>query len=450
MAIFRSMIVRWSSLVFACPLEKSGYRVGNGSIRPIVAYDGTFRVDPKTFELVRLVIHADQLPSELGICESTTSFDYGSIRLNGSEFVLPKEVNVRVLNTDGSEFTNRTAFAGCHEFRGESSLILESASEDAQAVTQKARPKPVALPAGLPFRMALTLPIDTATAAAGDEIRAKLISPIKAKHRGILVPIGAGVTGRIVQLETRYGAKSQSLTVGIKLETIEVGGFFQPFNARVGSAVEKRSKVSGPLIVRQDLGSFDQMADSDDGAIGLLRFPRSSPDSVIGSDLEIDAITTTLAVSPAPLARSLQSPIASSEDQTANALSFAEAEWKLFDAGSFAKMYDDTFNDSMKSLNSRDQWIQLLADIAKKRGVLIRRDLIDKTRDMGIYSFTFRTRSSNPKPEESIEDVEVTNMNGAWTVGGLHFRPLVPNSPTSSQDRPRVRASPCPVGAVCQ
>ena len=101
--------------------------------------------------------------------------------------------------TDGSELENRTVFSGCHEFLGESSLNFGKAPQVQQAMAQKAALKALALPSGLKFRLALTHAIDTATAAAGDPIKAKLTTPIKEMHNDVLVPKGAAITGRIVR-----------------------------------------------------------------------------------------------------------------------------------------------------------------------------------------------------------------------------------------------------------
>jgi hypothetical protein len=184
---------------FRVPLEKSGYRIESKVHGAIVAYDGTCLANPTTFELVRLTVRADQLPAELNACEDTTTLDYGTVRLNDSEFLLPKEVRLQVYRTDGSELENRTVFSGCHEFLGESSLNFGKAPQVQQAMAQKAALKALALPSGLKFRLALTHAIDTATAAAGDPIKAKLTTPIKEMHNDVLVPKGAAITGRIVR-----------------------------------------------------------------------------------------------------------------------------------------------------------------------------------------------------------------------------------------------------------
>lgn len=194
-----------------------------------------------------MTVRADGIPPELNVCESTTTLEYGSVRLHNSEFLLPKEVRLQAINVDGSELENRTVFSGCHEFLAESSLKFDEAAETVQGTAQKKASKVLALPPGLTFKLALSQPIDTAAAAAGDPIKAKLASPIKEKHNGVLVPAGAAVTGRIVQIERRYGPAFESLTLRFKLETVEANGMSQPFDARLEPVVKKRSK-SGEVI----------------------------------------------------------------------------------------------------------------------------------------------------------------------------------------------------------
>ena len=152
---------------FRVPLEESDYRLENrvdGAIvfSALVPYDGTFLVDPKTFDLVRLTVRADRIPPELDVCEDVTTLTYGSVRLHNSIFLLPQDVRLHAINSDGSELENRTVFSGCHEFHSESSLSFDTQTE--QGAAQKTEFRALALPPGLPFRFALTHAIDTATA----------------------------------------------------------------------------------------------------------------------------------------------------------------------------------------------------------------------------------------------------------------------------------------------
>jgi hypothetical protein len=274
---------------FSVPLEQSSYRISKQRQSAVVAYDGTFLIDPKTFDLVRLTVHAIQIPEELG-CDITTTVDYRSLRINNSEFFLPSDVDLRVVEADGAEAENRTVFTGCHEFLGESTLRFDDAP--AQPVTnQQASFKILPLPPGQQFRFALTRAIDPATAAAGDQVNATLTSPIKDKRGRVLVPKGAAVTGRIVQIMWRYGLQSESLTLALKLETVEAGGVPRAFDTRMESTVKTHTNSIDFSAVRRTLGSFDQMLAQEDPAVGFLEFPNVTRDYVIDRGLEIQAMT---------------------------------------------------------------------------------------------------------------------------------------------------------------
>lgn len=278
---------------FRVPLDKSDYRLENtvhGAIvfSAIVAYDGTFLVDPKTFDLVRLTIRVHRIPPELSVCENITTLNYRSVRLNNAEFFLPKDVRFQAISADGSELENRTLFSGCHEFHSESSLSFDTQTEHGPA--QNAEVRVLALPPGLPFTLALTHAIETATAAAGDRIKAKLTSPIKEKHNHVLVPKGAAVTGRIVQIERHYGGEFESLTLAFKLETVEANGVPQPFDVKLESVVRSSKSVDSSAM-RQDLGSMGQVFDREDPGVGFLEFQNVSRNFVINPGVEIQGIT---------------------------------------------------------------------------------------------------------------------------------------------------------------
>lgn len=161
-----------------------------------MAYDGEFWVDPNTFNLVRLRIRADQLPLKLSICDDATALEYSAIRLHGSEFLLPTDVHLHVINTDGTELENHTVFSGCHEFVGESSLSFSTPKNERRGVYNPEADIPT-VPPGIPFTITLTNAIETAHSAAGDPIQATLRSPLRKGHGKVLLPKGARVGGRI-------------------------------------------------------------------------------------------------------------------------------------------------------------------------------------------------------------------------------------------------------------
>jgi hypothetical protein len=137
------------------------------------------------------VVHTEALPPETGSCEASTTLDYSRVRLNGAEFLLPNRGQLQILDANGMELKNSTAYSGCHEFLGESTLGFDAWPEaDAPAGGKAAAAdagKAAAtdeLPEGLTFTIALTNNIDVSAAAAGDKIGAKLTAAIRDTKAG--------------------------------------------------------------------------------------------------------------------------------------------------------------------------------------------------------------------------------------------------------------------------
>jgi hypothetical protein len=314
---------------FQVPIEQSNYVFGNRRAHVITGYDGAFLADPNTGDLVRLRVRTSGLPTDSGACEATTTLDYNRMRLNDSEFLLPREANLEILSTDGSEMRNRTVYSSCHEFQGESAVRFDEPSPEPAAVNKAppARASALALPAGIVFRLLFTQPIETATASAGDRIKAKLYSPIRdPSSKAVLVPKDAEVTARVMRLEHFPGPPS-SVRMLVKLETVNVGGTPVPFRATKnpvpedlvdvtnketgvdGKPVPKPSmldtsvsgsakvklqsgEVQGPptrvLQRRIDLGSLDPLADP---TVGVFEFRDVNTNFVVKSGLESDWMT---------------------------------------------------------------------------------------------------------------------------------------------------------------
>jgi hypothetical protein len=284
---------RFVEFGFRVPAEKSTYHIGRRSHHhDIVGYEGTFLVDPSTFDLVRLTIRPNQIPAEFEACQSIMTLDYDNVRLNNSEFLIPKQARWHIITLDGSESDNITVFSSCHEFLSESTIRFGTPPETTGAVSPKRAKKGLRLPSGLSFSFVLTDPIDTATAAAGDPFKARLKSAIGKKRNVILVPKGAAISGRIVRIERVYGLVSQSLVLALKLETIEANGVPEPFYARLESVVKMGH--AGP-VEKENLGSFDKKFDPafdpKDPAVGIVQFDDVAGDYVINRGLEIEGVT---------------------------------------------------------------------------------------------------------------------------------------------------------------
>jgi hypothetical protein len=248
-----------SEFGFRVPQEKSHYFFyGEGQHGVITGYDGTFLVDSKTGDLVRLVIHTNPLPPETALCYASSTLDYARIRLKGADFLLPRASLLRVVHADGGQSVNRTVFSSCHEFLGESTITFHP-PPDAAETHHGPISQGLVIPKGLRFQVAFTQGIDTETAAAGDPVKAKLITPIRSGSE-VLVPTGAAVAARIVRIRQFYGSAG-AVALEVKLETVDVGGVSMRLTAvpDTGSSFQKPKR--GTLRQRVELGTLRGLED---------------------------------------------------------------------------------------------------------------------------------------------------------------------------------------------
>ena len=274
---------------FRIPLEKSNhlYLLGKDRRQHVrTAAEGTFLVDSKTFDLVRLTVR-HTLPPEADACETAQILDYGRVSLGGSDFLLATEGHLNVLSLN-DEMENHMVYSAYHEFTGQSTLTFD-APEPSRLVSANSDPvvSVFALPPGLPFKLAFTEPIDTAVVADGDPIRAKLTTAIRASSSEILVPQGAIVSGRIVKAERLY-EPNRSFVIAVKLESVVVGGTSRPFRATKDSGARRFAKSAGRLSQRVDLGPLNISQDRD---VGVFEFRDAAPNYVIKSGLESNWLT---------------------------------------------------------------------------------------------------------------------------------------------------------------
>jgi hypothetical protein len=189
---------------YRVPLEASHYVFRFPGQAVTTAYEGTLLVDPQTADLVRLTLRTDGMPPETGACEVNNTMSYSRFRLNGSDFLLPSETHLHIIGRNGVETENLTVYSGCHEFLGESTLNFDTPS-DTPIPTSTAPRAETVIPAGLPFRLALTDNIHVATAAAGETVKAVLTADLRDQAKTVLIPKGTPVICRILRIRRWYG-----------------------------------------------------------------------------------------------------------------------------------------------------------------------------------------------------------------------------------------------------
>ena len=213
---------------YAVPREQSHYRVKAHKEWLITGYSGTLLVDPKTAELVRLVVRTEELSPATSLCETDTSLEYGVVQLGAGGYLLPKITRQRFIGREGAEAENTISFAACREYQAESKVAF---GEGARTGATKASIPAAAseLPAGLPVTVELITVVRIGQAAAGDQIEGRLAKPIRDERQRTLVAEGSAVQGRLMRVETVYSPRLGH-TVALRWETVRIGGAMAPLS----------------------------------------------------------------------------------------------------------------------------------------------------------------------------------------------------------------------------
>ena len=282
---------------YRVPVEASHYSFRSGGKAFTTAYEGTVLADPDTAELVRLTVRTSHMPSETGACEATTTMNYTRFRLNGSDFLLPSETRLDIKSLSGVETTNRTVYAGCHEFLGESTVKFE-APPDAPAQKAAAPRAEAPIPAGLQFGLALAEDIQLATAAAGDTVKAVLTTVLRNEAKKVLVPNHTPALCRILRLRRYYygedagkpgmPAPLQRVVLLLRLEGFAPPNGQRPVFAKLSTAADASRSRPGKLQTRpMELGQLNAMGPNQ----WSLRFERVADDFVVKSGLASNWVT---------------------------------------------------------------------------------------------------------------------------------------------------------------
>ena len=209
---------------FRVPQDESSYRVRARKDWVVTGYSGKLFVDPKTTELVRLVVHTEELPPVTGICQTATMLEFGAVRLESAEYLLPKVARQRFIGREGDEGENQMNFSACREYQAESKVDFDTPAESRRTADGTAGWE---LPAGLPVSIKMTTVVRIGQAAAGDRVEGRLQQAVQDEAQKILVPAGALVEGRLMRVEVDYGPRTENSVV-LRWEAVQVGGVMRP------------------------------------------------------------------------------------------------------------------------------------------------------------------------------------------------------------------------------
>lgn len=201
-----------------------------------VSLQGSYWVDPRNYDVVRLELNAGDFPPTLPVTEMKTAITYARTVLSDRlEVLLPDTADVRLVKQSGELSHNRIGFTHCRVFGAESTIDFNAPDAPeppprfgAATVDETLRP----LPAGLPIAVKLSSQISADT-AVGSLIEGVVDGNVTVK-RQVVVPAGAHVRGRIRRLE-RYTDPFAYFVVGLEFTEVEVQGIRRLFYADLAS-----------------------------------------------------------------------------------------------------------------------------------------------------------------------------------------------------------------------
>lgn len=237
--------LRWS---FVIPLFGSGWTISNRGRHVRAGSHGSFWVDPKTLDVMRLDMHADDLPVDFANTAAATWIDYGRVQLGSRDVLLPQTAGLLLDEKSGKrklkQNLNLLVFSHCRQYSADSRVSFD-AGKAIPDMPGRATTKEMELPAGLVLSLRLSTPIDSSTTAVGDRVNA--ITTAEINHGKIIVPAGAAVHGRVRRMEKREGPPVQ-YALGLEFSELELNAqrirFFGALE-RLEPAVKGLREIAG-------------------------------------------------------------------------------------------------------------------------------------------------------------------------------------------------------------
>ena len=200
------------------------------------------------------------------------------MHIGDGDVLLPRQGQLNIVMDNAQETNNLTTFGECREYQTESELHFDASPDVDSAVAKPVVRGAVALPIGLPVVLALSAPIDTGTAAAGDLVSAKVVKPVRRPGTNeTLIPAGAIVRGRLTRVE-RHLLPQPYFLIAMSFNRLARGDVSSPFAAKYDSSKELAHELGAELRSRgRGLEFWD---------VGTFLFPSSKPSIVLPAGYE--------------------------------------------------------------------------------------------------------------------------------------------------------------------
>lgn len=215
-----------------------------------VGLTGSLWVNPVSAELVRLEVHASEIPEYLPLERMDGELDYAPTRIGERVALLPQEARLHVVETPGEENYDRFSFTHCSQFHAESEIRFEVPQAlNTEAGGGAVRPRISTLPALLrvPIRLKTQL---TPAMAVGDLIEGQVVGDVWLKGV-VAVADGTVVRGRLRRLE-RFRGGEASFVVGLEFTEVALATGPVRFDAdliRVENAAKVRQELKRRVLL---------------------------------------------------------------------------------------------------------------------------------------------------------------------------------------------------------
>ncbi len=203
------------------PLSMSGNTIDLPEGRGTVGMKGSFWADPASYDIVRIVTEAKDIPPELPVSASETSIDYAHTNLGGHDFLLPQSADARLVRLSGEESHNHIEFTHCRLYDAESSISFGDHQGFPQfGASSVLELKREVLPA-------LHIVVKLSTRITDKTIVGALIEGVVEgnvlRKRSLLIPAGSPVRGRVRRMEW-HDEKGGYFIVALEFTEIENAG----------------------------------------------------------------------------------------------------------------------------------------------------------------------------------------------------------------------------------
>ena len=206
---------------YRLPVGMSGNTITMVEGRGTVGLKGSFWADPATYDIMRVVAEADEIPPSLPVVASTTSVDYAHTNLGGSDFLLPQSAESRLLKFSGEESLNHIEFTHCHLYGAQSSISFSAPEGQPRFAASSVLEMNRELLPALQVVIKISTRITEKT-AVGALIEGVVEGNVLRKKRA-LIPGGAPVRGRVRRLDW-HDENGGYFVVALEFNEIEAAG----------------------------------------------------------------------------------------------------------------------------------------------------------------------------------------------------------------------------------